>query len=236
MGGLIRDTRSLPYPPAVLAFAATGIIFLLVKRRFRELLFLLWVFGGYYFFLAMFHNMRDRYMFPVLPVLIILAGVGAAYTIEWASRWMGGAVAGVSIQTLGTAVFTVVVFAALFPASTGLIREVNSAYNMGYYRAMHDELAPKVVEGSYMFDRMPHRAFFSGTRRAFVPYDSIERVVEFGRSRGVRYWIVSFDYVPRLRPQFELLLNDPDRFRHMLRNVAVYGTEGRRSILLEILP
>lgn len=137
---------------------------------------------------------------------------------------------------MGAAFLTVIIFAALFPASTDLVREVNSNYDIGYYRAMHDELAPKVEPGSYMFDRLPHRAFFSGARRAVVPYDSIERVVEFGRKRGVRYWIVSWDYVRRLRPQFQPLLQEPDRYAHILRSLAVYGDEGKRTVLLEILP
>ncbi|MCJ7500786.1 hypothetical protein MUP29_11080 [bacterium] len=87
-----------------------------------------------------------------------------------------------------------------------------------------------------MFDRMPPRAFFSGAWRAVVPYDSIERVVEFGRMRGVHYWIVSWDYVPRMRPQFEPLLQDPDQYAHILRTIAVYDDEDRRTVLLEILP
>ena len=235
-GGLIRDTRDIPYPPVVLVFALAGVFFLAARRKFRELAFLVWIFCGFYLFLALFHNMRDRYMFPVLPILVVLAGAGASSLLEWITRRTGEVRAGVSVPAMGGVFLMVILFAYLFPASRDLVSEVNPRYDMGYYRAMHEELSSRIDPGSRMFDRMPHRAFFSGAERASVPYDSIERVVEFGRLRGVRYWIVSWDYVPRLRPQFAPLLEDPDRYAHLLRKIAVYGDADRRTVLLEIPP
>jgi len=235
-GGLIRDTRDIPYPPVILIFALTGVFFMAARRKIRELLFLIWIFCGFYLFLALFHNLRDRYMFPVLPVLILLAGAGASFLLDRLSRRIGEVRAGVSLPAMGAMFLTVILFAFLYPASRKLVSEVNSSYDMGYYRAMHKELSSRIDPGSRMFDRMPHRAFFSGAGRALVPYDSIERVVEFGRLRGVRYWIVSWDYVPRLRPMFAPLLEDPDRYAHLLRKIAVYGDADRRTVLLEIPP
>jgi 4-amino-4-deoxy-L-arabinose transferase-like glycosyltransferase len=236
-GGLIRDTRDLPYPLIILILGLTGTIRLLNRRKIRGLAFIWLMYGGFYLFLGLFHNMRDRYMFPVLSLLVILSGAGASFIIVWVSERGVKIKAGTNIQMVGAAALSALIFAFLFPAATQLVENVNTRYDMGYYRAMHDELAPLVESGSYIFDRFPHRPFFAGARRALVPYDSIERVIEFGRYRGVRYWIVSDDYVGRFRPMFRPLLTEPERYAGDLKPLAVFGDEGSmKTILFKILP
>ena len=128
------------------------------------------------------------------------------------------------------------IFVFLFPAATGLVKDVNSAYNLGYYRAMNEELSGKIESGAHIFDRNPHRAFFGGGQFTGVPYASIDKTISFGQIRGVRYWIVSSDYVQRFRPQFSLLLSNPEYYQDYLQPLGIYGNEKGRTILFKILP
>ncbi len=235
-GGYLPDTRPLPYPGIVLGLSLLGTVLLLARAKFREMGFLVLVFGGFYLFLALFHNIRDRYMFPVFPVLLILAGAGVSLLIDMITSESNAACPLWRRKPVLLGGLVLLIFGGLLPSGIGLVSDVNSGYNIGYYRAMGEELSGKIEEGSLVFDRMPHRAYFAGSEAVRVPYAPVDDVVRFGRHRGVRYWIVSSDYVPALRPQFDRLLRDPGPYKEDLRPLEVYGEGDQRTILFEIIP
>jgi hypothetical protein len=234
--GYRQDTRPLPYPGIILLLAISGFLILVFKREIKKTLFLLWVFGGYYLFLALFHAKLDRYMFPVFPILLVIAGAGAALLAQQISTLAQRK--GVTFLTEPVFICVIIIssFIFLFPAATSLTKSVNSAYNMGYYRAMQDELSPKIEPGAYVFDRHPHRAFFGGGYFVKIPNTSVKEVIKSGQLRGVQYWIVSSDYVDEFLPQFSSLLSNPYMFRDTLIPLAIYGNEAVNTILFEILP
>jgi len=235
LNGYLPDTYPLPYPPIVLLLTAAGIIALIKTRRFNKLIFCLWTFGGYYFFLALFHNMRDRYMFPAYTIILIAAGAGAS------------AIAGLvpnlfedlkTRRTAGRVAFTAIVVlcvALLLPASAGLIKKQNAMTNIDLFMRLGNDLSQRIQKNALIFDRTPHLAYFAGGISISVPYSSIENVIKFGRNRGVRYWIISTGYVPWLRPQFKTLLKLSNKYEG-LRTVAVYMSDKYRVIVYEILP
>jgi hypothetical protein len=234
--GYRQDTRPLPYPGIILFLALSGFLILAFKRETKKILFLSWIFGGFFLFLALFGTPPDRYMFPVFPILLIIAGGGAALLAQQTSKLAQRKGFTFLTEPVFICVIIVSTFTFLFPAATTLIKSVNSAYNMGYYRAMQDELSPKIEPGAYIFDRNPHRAFFGGGYFVRTPDTSIKEVIKSGQSRGVRYWIVSSDYVGELYSQFLSLLTNPENYRDYLKPLGVYGNEEERTILFEIIP
>jgi hypothetical protein len=234
--GYRQDTRPLPYPGIILFLALSGFLILAFKRETKKILFLSWIFGGFFLFLALFGTPPDRYMFPVFPILLIIAGGGAALLAQQTSKLAQRKGFTFLTEPVFICVIIVSTFTFLFPAATTLIKSVNSAYNMGYYRAMQDELSPKIEPGAYIFDRNPHRAFFGGGYFVRTPDTSIKEVIKSGQSRGVRYWIVSSDYVGELYSQFLSLLTNPENYRDYLKPLGVYGNEKERTILFEIIP
>jgi 4-amino-4-deoxy-L-arabinose transferase-like glycosyltransferase len=235
-GGYLYDTKSIPYPLTVLLLSLLGIILCLKKGHWQILFFLIYMFGGFYMFLALFHNMRDRYMFPVLPVLIVLAAIGGSKLIQEVAALP---ITGKKIfgsELLLSTILVLMVFGTVFPASFRLVSDVNSAYDLDYYKGLRNELSRYIEPDTLVFDRMPHRAFFAGGEVVRVPHASVEKTIDFGRYRGVRYWIVSFDYVPKLRPQFTELLREPEKYKQDLKPLALYGQFPKRTILFEILP
>jgi len=208
---------------------------LLAHKSLKKLFFCLWGFGGYYLFLALFFNMRDRYMFPAYPFLLLTAGVGATETLRTTSNllkktWNRGR------ERIIEGVLYISIITTLLPQSMELISKhtedgsLSSMYNWG------KDISKRVEPQSVMFARSPHLPFFAGTIFSSVPYASLDKTTRFGQSRGVKYWLASSSYIPRLRPQFLPLLNP--RIKHPgLEPVAVYGTDPRNiHIIYKILP
>jgi len=234
--GYRQDTRPLPYPGIILFLTLSGFLILTFKREVKKILFLSWIFGGFFLFLALFNAKLDRFMFPAFPIFLIIAGGGAALLAQQISNLAQKK--GFTFLTEPVLICVIIIssFTFLFPAATSLIKSVNSAYNMGYYRAMQDELSPKIEPGAYVFDRHPHRAFFGGAYFVRIPNTSIKEVIKSGQLRGVQYWIVSSDYVDEFQPQFSSLLSNPYMFGDTLIPLAIYGNEAVNTILFEIVP
>lgn len=232
--GYLPDTYPLPYPMIILILALIGIIGLAKERKFNELLFNMWGFAGYYLFLTLFLNTRDRYMFPAYPFLLLAAGAGAAAVVKLPSYFIREEVQKTRVQWAGKVILFGFILAFLLPASAVLIKKQNALANTEFFERLGRHLSKKIEKGAVIFNRTPHLPYFSGGISTSVPYSSIENVIKFGRNRGVRYWIVSSGYVPWLRPQFKILLKPSNKYEG-LRTVAVYMSGKYRVIVYEIL-
>jgi hypothetical protein len=223
--GYLPDTYPLPYPAIILVLALLGMIGLLKQRKFKELLFYLWGFGGYYLFLAFFLNMRDRYMFAAYPFILLAGGAGVAMAArlplyffnEWAQKTRAPWAPKILLFGL--------IVAFLFPGSIDLIKKQNSLDNTESFARLGQHLSRKIEKNAIIFDRTPHLSFFSGAIKATPPYAEIDDVLYFARKRGVNYWVISSSYVPSLRPQYTLLL-DPNKSHEGLTPVTVYRASG----------
>ncbi len=234
--GFLPDTYPLPYPAVVLFFVLVGGIGLAVKRRFAALFFSLWVYGGYYFFIALFLNFRDRHMFPVLPVILLVAGVGLAKSMDV----ICGCVKNEDLRRRVTPVLRGVllagVFLVFFPKALALMDDVNDTNSLVMLEQVGGEIAGHVEKDAVFFDRTAGFTFFSGGLWAAVPYAEIDEVVRFARERGVGYWIVSRFYVPELRPQFLPLL-DPSLRHQGLEPITQFNSgEEVFFVVYRILP
>ena len=235
-GGYLPDTYPLPYPPIIIILAVLGMIGLTWKRKFRALLFCLWGFGGYYLFLALFLNLRDRYMFPVYPFLLCLSGFGVTTIVAVLEK----SIHSDSFKRFMRRVALVIMFCAILlftiPASISLIKTQNAMANTMVLELLGSKISQRIEKPAIIFDRTPHLAFFSGGVAVTPPYAEISDVVRFARKRGVTYWIISNSYVPRLRPQFAPLLN-PYNEHDGLEPVAVYRNDNNFLVIVyKILP
>jgi len=234
--GYLPDTYPLPYPTIILILALIGIIGLAKERKFNELLFIMWGFAGYYLFLTLFLNMRDRYMFPAYPFLLLVAGAGAAAVVKLPSYFIREEVQKTRVQWAGKVILFGFILAFLLPASAVLIKKQNALANTEFFERLGRDLSKKIEKGAVIFNRTPHLPYFSGGITASPPYAEIDDVLHFARKRGVEYWVVSSSYVPSLRPQFFPLLN-PDRDHKGLMPVAVYkGSSEWIIVVYRILP
>jgi 4-amino-4-deoxy-L-arabinose transferase-like glycosyltransferase len=234
--GYLPDTYPLPYPMIILILARIGLIGLAKERKFNELLFNMWGFAGYYLFLTLFLNTRDRYMFPAYPFLLLAAGAGAAAVVKLPSYFIREEVQKTRVQWAGKVILFGFILAFLLPASAVLIKKQNALANTEFFERLGRHLSKKIEKGAVIFSRTPHLPYFSGGITASPPYAEIDDVLHFARKRGVEYWVVSSSYVPRLRPQFFPLLN-PDRDHKGLMPVAVYkGSSEWTIVVYRILP
>lgn len=233
--GYLPDTYPLPYPSIILFLSFMGFVGLIVKKRYRVVLFCTWSFVGYYLFLALFLNMRDRYMFPVLPFLVILAGAGVWYISEFVLSHVKDEAKKIPFGWVSAAVVIVLASAFLFSSSFNLIKEQNRRADFSFWNKLGKDIGRKIEPGAVMIDRTPHIPFFAGAIRTSPPYANVADVIHFAKKRGIKYWVVSNNYVPSLRPQFSALLN-PERIPAGLKPVAVYRLQrGGRIIVYEIL-
>jgi len=235
LSGYLPDTYPLPYPVIILILALVGVIALVREKKINELIFCLWGFMGYYLFLALFHNMRDRYMFLAYPVILIVAGGGASALARLVPKLFKNPQTSRKAGWATSTAIIVLCVALLLPASVGLIKEQNAMANIDLFMRLGNDLSQRIQKHALIFDRTPHLAYFAGGISTSVPYSSIENVIKFGRNRGVRYWIVSSGYVPWLRPQFKTLLKPSNKYEG-LRTVAAYMSDKYRVIVYEILP
>lgn len=232
-GGYLPDTYPLPYPPLILILSAIGVIGLITSRNFPTLAFVFWNFAGYYLFLSLFHNMRDRYMFPAFPMLLILAGAGAVWIASLAGNLIGRNSEDIKskVHNLALAIIIVITIGAVMPRSVKLIKIQNTKADMSFFVNIGKDIGSRIEPGSTIFDRTPHIPFFAGGNRTTMPYAPVEDVLTFARARGVKYWVVSSMYVPRLRPQFASLLNPNNRVEGLVP-VAVYGNSPANRIIV----
>ena len=234
--GYLPDTYPLPYPAIILGLVLVGVIGLGKERKFIGLMFCLWGFAGYYLFLVLFLNLRDRYMFPAYPFLLLVAGAGAATAIRALTFFLRGGYEKERGQWVAKAFDFGVIGAFLFQASTVLIKKQNFMGSTEIYQRLGRHFSKKIEKNAFIFDRTSRLSYFSGAITAFPPYAEIEDVLHFARKRGVDYWIVSSSYVPHLRPQFQPLL-DPSRSHKGLMPVKVYrGQKDFIIVAYRILP
>lgn len=233
--GYLPDTYPLPYPVIILILALVGVIALVREKKINELIFCLWGFIGYYLFLALFLNMRDRYMFLAYPVILILAGGGASAVARLVPKLFKNPQTNRKAGWAASTAIIVLCVILLLPASAGLIKKQNAMANIDLFMRLGNDLSQRIQKNALIFDRTPHLAYFAGGISTSVPYSSIKNVIKFGRNRGVRYWIVSSGYVPWLRPQFKILLKPSNKYEG-LKTVAVYMSDKYRVIVYEILP
>ena len=233
--GYLADTYPLPYPAIVLIMSLAGIIGLLARKSFRKLFFCLWGFGGYYLFLALFFNMRDRYMFPAYPLLLLAAGIGAAEILRTADAVSKKTWRPVN-DTILQGILYCTIIGTLLPSSIQLIGKQNEMANNDTVYRLGRDIAEKIDKQAVMFARSPSVPFFAGAAFSTVPYAPLDDTIRFARTRGVDYWEVSTSYIPGLRPQFISLLN-PWTGHPGLQPVAVYGTNPANILIIyRILP
>jgi hypothetical protein len=233
--GYLPDTYPLPYPTIILVLALLGVVGLVKERKFNELLFCLWGFGGYYLFLALFLNMRDRYMFTSYPLVLLVAGAGASTAVKWFCCFVKEENQKKRVQLLAKGFMLCLVAAILVPSSAALIKEQKKRASSQFFQSAGRILSKRIEKNAVMFDRTPHLAYFSGGIKTSPPYAEIKDILHFARKRGVSYWVVSSIYVPRLRPQYAPLLN-PSRHHDGLKPVAVYDGKEFMIIVYRILP
>lgn len=234
--GYFPDTYPLPYPTIILIFALLGIIGLAKEKKFRELLFSIWGFGGYYLFLALFLNMRDRYMFPSYPFLLLTAGAGLATAVKLPSYFVRGGAQNAKVRWAAKVLLFGLMAGFLLSASAVLIKKQNSMANTEFFERLGRDLSKIIEKNAVMFDRTPHLAYFSGGIKASPPYAEIDKVLHFARKRGVDYWVVSSSYVPGLRPQYLPLLNPKKNHKGLKPEAAYSGKRGFIIVVYRILP
>ncbi|MFC1524210.1 phospholipid carrier-dependent glycosyltransferase [Thermodesulfobacteriota bacterium] len=235
--GYLPDTYPLPYPYIILFFAAIGLVGLLMQKKFTGLLFCLWGFGGYYLFLVLYLNMRDRYMFPAYPFLLLLAGAGAAMIAQLLLNQLNRFKKTGWLELAPTVAVFLVLALLLAPASFKLIKIQNqSAQSVVGLNNMGIDLAKRIEKNALIFDRTAHLPYFAGGIFCYLPYAEIDEVVRFARLRGVQYWVISSSYVLRVRPQFRPLLN-PNVKHAGLQPIAVYPLGNRHlTVVYKFLP
>jgi len=234
--GYLPDTYPLPYPVIILILALVGVIALVREKKINELIFCLWGFMGYYLFLALFLNMRDRYMFPAYPFLLLAAGGGVAAAVKLPFCFLREEAWKKRARHAATGILLALIVAFLFPASAALTKKQNALANTEVFERLGRNLSKKIEKGAVMFDRTPHLPYFSGGITASPPYAEIADVLNFARKRGVDYWVVSSSYVPSLRPQFSPILNPTNNHQGLIP-VAVYNLSSEWIIIVyRILP
>jgi len=228
-GGYLSDLYPIPYPKILLVLVVIGIGGLIYEKKIKELLFLLIVFTLYYLFVSIFLNLRDRYMFLAYPVLIIIAGYGGRFLIDILTKITG------KTQKKNIVLSVIIILLILISAINVIkfISKINKYDNLMIFAELGEDLSRRIQPRSYIFDRTPHLAYFAGGTKATPPFAKIEDVVDFGKRRGVRYWIVSNSYVNSMRPQYKELL-DPKIKYEGLRKVVTYQMPGERIIVYEI--
>ena len=225
-GGYLPDTYPMPYPLLLIILVAFGIIRLMVLKEWKVLLFLFWGVAGYYLFLALFLNLRDRYMFTTYPLFLIAAGSGCSW-ILLLIRQLIKHISKIVISTRLLAIFfSLGITAVLLPETLSFIKNQNSLSNIRYFTQVGEDLSKRIDKGSFLIDRTPHLAYFAGGVKATPPFSNVEDALYFARKRGIKYWIVSSSYVPHLRPQYKELLR-PDLNHEGLRPVAIYRGRSR---------
>jgi hypothetical protein len=230
-GGYLPDTFPMPYPFLLIILVAFGIIRLMVSKEWKVLLFLLWGVAGYYLFLALFLNLRDRYMFTTYPLFLITAGTGCSWILILIRRLIEYMSKTVISTRLLVILFSLGIVAVLLPETLSFIKKQNGLSNIRYFTQVGEDLSKRIDKGSFLMDRTPHLAFFAGGVKATPPFSNVEDVLHFARKRGIKYWIVSTSYVPHLRPQYKELLR-PDLTHEGLRPVAVYQGRNREITIV----
>jgi 4-amino-4-deoxy-L-arabinose transferase-like glycosyltransferase len=234
--GYLPDTYPLPYPAIISILVLVGVVALIREKKFAALLFCLWGFVGNYLFVALFLNVRDRYMFPAYPFLLLASGAGVAWIVRLPLYFLRQDAQKRRAQLAATGILFALIVAFLFPASVALVKKQNSLCNTEFLERLGRDLSKKIDKGAVMFDRTPHLPYFSGGISASPPYADIGDAIHFARTRGVDYWVVSSSYVPSLRPQFSPLL-DPTKDHDGLVPVAVYKLSSNWIIVVyRILP
>lgn len=229
--GYLPDTYPLPYPIIIIILAIVGIIGMVKEKKFMEFLFFLWAFVGYYLFLTLFLTMRDRYMFPAYPFLLLAAGAGTATAVKFVSNLIGNLFQTKNAKGIANTFLFALIVASIFPASVALIREQSALANTAFFQHLGRHLSKRIEKNAVIIDRTPHLSFFSGGVKTTPPYAEIEDVLHFAKERGVNYWVVSSSYVPSLRPQYSPLLN-PNQDHEGLEPVAVYKGRGDFIIIV----
>jgi hypothetical protein len=225
-GGYLPDTYPMPYPLLLIILVAFGIIRLMVLKEWKVLLFLFWGAAGYYLFLALFLNLRDRYMFTAYPLFLIAAGSGGSWILLLIRQLIKYTTKIVISTRLPAILISLGITAFLLPETLSFIKNQNSLSNTRYFTHVGEDLSKRIDKGSFLIDRTPHLAYFAGGVKATPPFSNIEDVLYFARKRGIKYWIISSSYVPRLRPQYKELLR-PELIHDGLRLVAVYRGQNR---------
>jgi 4-amino-4-deoxy-L-arabinose transferase-like glycosyltransferase len=236
IGGYLPDTYPLPYPIIILIFGGIGIIGLFWKKKFQELLFCMWGFGGYYLFMSLFLNLRDRYLFPSYPFILILSAAGVVTVVRIVPESLKKEEKQKKVQRLLSLALFLLITGTLLSSSIALINKQNTMFKNDFFVFIGKEISKKIKTPATIFDRVPHIPYFSGGIAISPPYAAIKDVITFARKRGVDYWIVSNSYVPRMRPQYLPLLNPYKKHEGLSPIFVNRSREGYILIVYKIVP
>ena len=235
--GYLADTAELPYPVPVLILALLGSVAWILRRKYREVLFCLWGFGGYYLFMALFLNLRDRYMFPAYIFLLLPAAAGAAALIDLTvGSDRGEKRPQEEDRRIRGTLLIIIIALALLPGTLSFIERQNSWDNRQVFEELGRVIGRDIEANALIFDRSSHVPFYAGAITATLPAGEIEDIIHFARVRGVKYWVASSRYIPALRPGLAPLLD----FRNPpvgLEPVGAYVDKYRQlTVVYRILP
>ncbi len=235
--GYLADTAELPYPVPVLILALLGLVAWVLRRKYREILFCLWGFGGYYLFLALFLNLRDRYMFPAYIFLLLAAAAGGSALIDLGVGPGRGEKGPRKKERLIRTILLIVIIAmAILPGTLSFIKLQNSRDNRQLFEELGRVIGRDIEANALVFDRSSHVPFYAGAITAALPAGKIKDIIHFARVRGVKYWVASSRYIPALRPGLAPLLD----FRNPpagLELVGAYVDKYRQlTVVYRILP
>jgi hypothetical protein len=186
-------------------------------RRTRTMLerdIYLAAFAGFFILLVIpaFH-ITDRYFMPLFPFFFVWAGQGVVHLADWAEairkalkppprKWIGPALI---IMT-----FTVVLMpqafrvASIGPHATDPFADPVEMKDAGLWIKTHSERPPIVMSTSHAVDYYAGNLDIRNT--VTVPQESVERVIDYARSRRAEYLVLSgrrrADY-PLLAPLLE---------------------------------
>ncbi|MCF6290515.1 MAG: glycosyltransferase family 39 protein [Desulfobacterales bacterium] len=208
--GYLADTAELPYPVPVLILVLLGLVAWILRRKYREILFCLWGFGGYYLFLALFLNLRDRYMFSAYLFLLLAAAAGGAVLIDLAVGSPHGERPRGKKRRIRAILLYGILCLTMLPGTLSFIRTQNSWDNRYLFEELGARIGQDIEANALVFDRTSHVPFYAGAVTATLPAGRIEDIIHFARVRGIKYWIASSRYIPALRPGLAPLLDFKD--------------------------
>lgn len=211
--GYLPDTYPLPYPGILLFLVLIGIIGLIGERKYSDLIFCLCGFAGFYLFLCLFLNIRDRHMFPAYPFLLLMAAIG----VDMVASFFKSLLQKISqtarlADTIRPLVYGLICIFLLLPGGE-IIKAHSSEVNINFSSAIGMAISEKIEKNALVFDRSPLIPYLAGAIFVGVPYADPQEVIKYAQKKGIDYWIVDTSYVPRLRPQFEELLSGDNNYK-----------------------
>jgi 4-amino-4-deoxy-L-arabinose transferase-like glycosyltransferase len=207
-----------------------------IKKEFRKEIFLFSMLLPMFVF-PMITARTIRYLFPLMPILIILCARGIVEFHEWSLSVFQKIVRGKKYKLYRALISTLIlsIIAIGTAAEAGYYLVNLEKGRKGYDPVEHkelglwirDNLGPDVM----IMSTSPHIAFYAECKHATLPWGELPEVLKYAHKKGVEYLAVGERYVPSQRPLVAFLL-DEKKAPGQLKLIYKLTGMNRKKILL----